>query len=764
MAILFNKTSGLITIHTKNTTYQMQADSHRYLLHLYYGKRMEGSAESLLYHMDRGHSANPEDAGSDRTYSLEQLPLEFPFRGGADFRTPAFRMKNSDGSYGCDLRFHSFEVRNGKYTIPGLPSSYAQKIKGKTNGVQTLEIVLFDAVSGVEVHLLYGVFEEEDVITRAVRVENHGDKMVTVQKAASCSLDFQYGDYETLTFYGRHEMERNVQRTKISHGSFSIGSLRGASSHFYNPFVILKEEGTNEDRGSAYGIHLVYSGNFRMEAEKSGYDQTRLVMGMNDETFSWRLEPGEVFHSPECIMAYSDFGLGWLSNLLHRFIRDHIVRGEWQYKRRPVLINNWEATGMNFNKDKLIKIAKSASELGVEMMVLDDGWFGKRDDDTSGLGDWKVNTEKLGGTLQELSQEIHTMGMKFGLWFEPEMISEDSDLFRAHPDWALRIPGRSFSRGRNQLVLDFSRQEIVDNIYKQMTAVLDSAEVDYIKWDMNRNLTDVFSRSLPPTRQGEIMHRYMLGVYNLLERLIARYPHILFEGCCGGGGRYDVGMLCYTPQIWCSDNTDAIDRCLIQYGTSFGYPPITMGAHVSAVPNEQTGRVTPFEARAVVAMAGTFGYELDLSLLSSEERAEVPSQIERFKKDYDVTHFGDYYRLSDPFGTAGLGSSGASYVGMSGNGAGAITAWMCVARDKSKAVVSAVFHDAHGNPTPHYVRLKGLDEDAHYYCEESGRHYAGSALMHAGIMLPVRGQYEAMQLHFTKYDGALPEQDAEELE
>ena len=754
MAILIDRESGLITIQTKNSTYQMLADRHHYLLHLYYGKKIEGSAEGLLSYMDRGYSANPEEAGDDRTYSLEQLPQEYPFRGSADFRTPAFRMKNADGSYGCDLRYVSSKVIEGKYSIPGLPASYdggvGMKADGTHTDAQTLEILLQDIVSGIEVHLLYGVFASEDVITRAVRVENHGKDPVKLQKIASCSLDFQYGDYETLTFYGRHCMERNVQRTRIGHGRYTVGSLRGASSHFYNPFVILKEEGTNEDCGNAYGVHLVYSGNFFMEAEKSGYDQTRLVMGLHDETFTWWLTPGETFHAPECIMAFSGRGLGMLSNVLHHFIRDHVCRGEWKYRRRPVLINNWEATYMNFNEEKLLAIAKSASELGVEMMVLDDGWFGKRESDTSGLGDWRVNTAKLGGTMAHLSQKIHEMGMMFGLWFEPEMVSEDSDLFRAHPDWALRIPGRTFSRGRDQLVLDFSRKEIVDNIYEQMIDVLDNAEIDYIKWDMNRNLTDVFSRAYPAERQGEVMHRYMLGVYDLLERLNTRYPRMLIEGCSGGGGRFDCGMLYYTPQIWCSDNTDAMDRCLIQYGTCFGFPPITMGAHVSAVPNEQTRRVTPFETRAVVAMAGAFGYELDLSRLTEEDRAAVPMQIARYQRDYSVTHLGDYYRLSDPFGTAGLGSSGPSYMGEGGNSAGAVTAWMCVSEDKSRAVVSAVFHDAHGNPTVHFVRLKGLDEKAVYHCEEDGREYTGSVLKRAGLRLPLGGQFEAVQLHLTK--------------
>ena len=857
MSVQYDPASGLITIHTSNTTYQMLADSHRYLLHLYYGPRIEGSAAGLQTYMDRGFSANPEDAGGDRTYSLDQLTQEFPFRGSADTRTAAFRMRGADGSYGCDLRFRSLCVCPGKYVLPGLPASYdsiaapctqsaADAPEGTPDsarctlpapapacgggGAETLDITLCDAVSGVEVHLLYGIFAAEDVITRAVRTDNRGTRAVSVEKAASCTLDFPYGDFETLTFYGRHAMERNVQRTMVGHGRCSIASLRGASSHFYNPFVILMERGTNEDAGNAYGVHLVYSGNFLAEAERNGYDQTRFVMGLHDEGFSWKLEPGESFCAPECIMTFSAEGLSLLSNRLHRFIRDHVIRdragtgpaaaagtiaapdaktpaggreqpagrydpGAAGRIRKPVLINNWEATYFDFDGEKILSIAQRAAELGIEMLVLDDGWFGRRTDDTVGLGDWTVNEEKLGMSLGELSARIHALrparqktpakkepaaqgtsagsgktpagdsedgcGMKFGLWFEPEMVSEESDLYRTHPEWVMRIPGRSFSRGRDQLALDFARPEVVDAVYEQMTAVLDHAQVDYIKWDLNRNLTDVFCAALPPERQGEAAHRNMLGVYDLLERICTRYPDLLIEGCAGGGGRFDCGMLYYTPQIWCSDNTDAADRCLIQYGTSFGYPPVTMGAHVSAVPNHQTGRVTPFGTRAAVAMAGTFGYELDLTKLSAEEAAQVSEQMRQFQDEYEVTHYGDYYRLSDPCGAFGPGGSamasggagsfgGAGIAGPGAGGAGDLAAWMCVAADKSRAVVTAVQLAVHGNPLPHYLRLKGLDESARYISEETGREYPGSLLLHAGLQLPPQGLYDAAKIHLRR--------------
>ena len=757
MAVTYIPESGLITIETADTTYQMLVDAHRYLLHLYYGRKIQGDARSLLDYRDRGFSANPEDAGTDRTYSLEFLPQEYPFAGSADFRTPAFRCRNEDGSFGCDLRVVDVQVRRGKYDLPGLPSSYGDTQDRQPAGplpeaspaeenVQTLDILLRDPASGLGLHLLYGVFERENVVTRAVRAVNGGSRVLWIEKIASCALDFLWGDYETLTFYGRHAYERNVQRTAIGHGRYSVGSRRGASSHFYNPFVVFMEPGCTEDAGIAYGIHFVYSGNFLFEAEKSGYDQTRVVMGLSEEEFSWQLAPGEMFDAPEVVLTCSDQGLGKLSNLLHRFIRSHIERGAWKERRRPVLINNWEATYMDYDREKLLKLARKASDLGIELFVLDDGWFGERSSDNAGLGDWRVNTKKLGGSLADFSGQIHSLGMLFGLWLEPEMVNEDSDLYRAHPDWVLRIPGRSFSRGRNQLVLDLSRREIAEYLFAQLCGVLDNAGVDYIKWDMNRNITDAYSAALPASRQGEVMHRYMLGVYQLLGRVCKRYPHILVETCSGGGGRYDLGMMCYSPQIWCSDNTDAVDRCAIQYGTSFGFPPSSMGAHVSAVPNEQTGRRTPFATRAAVAMTGTFGYELDLSRLPAEECAAIPEQIRVFQEDYDVTHWGDWYRLCDPIGALG----NHSCAGMPDSRAGDLSAWMCVASDRREAVVTAVSLTAHGNPNTRFLRLKGLDEKGTYRCREDGRDYPGSLLMSAGLRLPALGEYEACRMHFVK--------------
>lgn len=728
MAIIYDETKKLITLETVDSSYQIKIDSYGYLLHLYYGKKAAGSMEYLLCYADRGFSGNPYDAGMDRTYSLDALPMEYPFQGSGDFRTQSFRMKDQHGACGCDLRFDHLEIMDGKYGLEGLPAAYAEQ-----NDVQTLIITLKDAPTATEVKLYYGVFEALNVITRAVCVSNRGKEPIVLEKVQSACLDFLYGSYDLLSFYGRHAMERNLQRMPLIHGKQEIGSRRGTSSHQYNPVLILAEHETTESAGNCWMMNLVYSGNFRAEAEQDQYGQTRISMGLQDEMFSWKLEPGESFCAPEILLSFSDRGLEKLSHQMHAMIRRHICRGAYKDIPRPILINNWEATYFDFDGDKIVAIAEQAAQLGVEMLVLDDGWFGKRDSDNSGLGDWYVNEEKLCGTLQELSERIRALGMKFGIWMEPEMISEDSDLFRAHPDWAFRMPGRKYIRSRNQLVLDFSRKEVVDAIYEQICQIFDSAEISYLKWDMNRSLSDVFSSGLEADRQGEVMHRYMLGVYDLLERLLHRYPELLIEGCSGGGGRFDAGMLYYTPQIWCSDNTDAVDRCRIQYGTSFAYPVSAVGSHVSAVPNHQTGRITSMHTRGVVAMAGSFGYELDLNQISEEEKDEVREQIRTFRRYWNVIHNGVYYRLSNPFEADGT------------------AAWCMVMEDQSEVLLSTVTMNAHGNPCNAYIRLRGLAPEAVYEDTESGVCYSGAALMYAGIPLPQKsGEYQAWQLHLKR--------------
>ena len=724
MAIIYNPNKRIFTLHTKHSTYQMQVDSLGYLLHLYYGAKNNSSMEYVLTYADRGFSGNPYATGADRTYSLDALPQEFPTLGTGDYRNIALDIKNSRGIESTNLLYKKHEIRKGKYALPGLPAVWADEAEA-----QTLEIVLADENAGMEVHLLYGVLEEVDVITRSAVIRNIGTETVTIEKAAAACLDFVSGNYDVIRFYGKHAFERNVERTVLGHGTIAFGSRRGTSSHQYNPAVILAEQGTTEESGNCYGMLMVYSGNFFCEAERDQYNQTRLLMGLNDELFSYPLAAGDTFTVPEVILSYSQNGLSALSQQYHNCIRNHVCRSKYVHMSRPVLINSWEAAYFDFTGETIVNLAKEAASLGIDMVVMDDGWFGKRDDDNSSLGDWYVNEKKLGGSLSELIRRVHEQGVKFGIWIEPEMVNEDSDLYRAHPDWAIQIPGRKPIRSRNQLLLDFSRKEVRDQVFEQICAVLDQGEIDYVKWDMNRSMADVYA--------GNLTYDYVLGVYDFMERLTSRYPDMLLEGCSGGGGRFDAGMLYYSPQIWCSDNTDAINRTRIQYGTSFFYPVSAVGAHVSAVPNHQTGRVTSFHTRGVTAMAGTFGYELNPALLSDEEKQQVREQIASYKKYERLINEGTYWRLSDPIHDE-------------------IAAWMSVSKEQDRALVSVVRLMAEANQAAVYVRLRGLKPKAVYLEEYSGKQYSGAALMHTGIVLPFfTHEYEAYQFSFVELTEAL---------
>ena len=724
MAIIYNPNKRIFTLHTKHSTYQMQVDSLGYLLHLYYGAKNNSSMEYVLTYADRGFSGNPYAAGADRTYSLDALPQEFPTLGTGDYRNIALDIKNSRGIESTNLLYKKHEIRKGKYALPRLPAVWADEAEA-----QTLEIVLADENAGMEVHLLYGVLEEADVITRSAVIRNIGTETVTIEKAAAACLDFVSGNYDVIRFYGKHAFERNVERTVLGHGTIAFGSRRGTSSHQYNPAVILAEQGTTEEAGNCYGMLMVYSGNFFCEAERDQYNQTRLLMGLNDELFSYPLAAGDTFTVPEVILSYSQNGLSALSQQYHNCIRNHVCRSKYVHMSRPVLINSWEAAYFDFTGETIVNLAKEAASLGIDMVVMDDGWFGKRDDDNSSLGDWYVNEKKLGGSLSELIRHVHEQGVKFGIWIEPEMVNEDSDLYRAHPDWAIQIPGRKPIRSRNQLLLDFSRKEVRDQVFEQICAVLDQGEIDYVKWDMNRSMADVYA--------GNLTYDYVLGVYDFMERLTSRYPDMLLEGCSGGGGRFDAGMLYYSPQIWCSDNTDAINRTRIQYGTSFFYPVSAVGAHVSAVPNHQTGRVTSFHTRGVTAMAGTFGYELNPALLSDEEKQQVREQIASYKKYERLINEGTYWRLSDPIHDE-------------------IAAWMSVSKEQDRALVSVVRLMAEANQAAVYVRLRGLKPKAVYLEEYSGKQYSGAALMHTGIVLPFfTHEYEAYQFSFVELTEAL---------
>lgn len=720
MAILYNEHKRILTLQTTRTTYQMKIDDFGFLLHLYYGGKTAGDMDYLLTYQDRGFSGNPFDTGNDRTYSMDVLPQEYPVLGAGDYRSSALIIRNADGSDCCDLRYVSHEIRKGKYGLKGLPAVYAEEEEA-----QTLEILMEDPVSRVQVLLLYGVLEQEDIITRSAIIINHGEDRIVIEKAASACLDFLDGDYDMISFYGRHAMERNFQRTPVDHGNFVIGSRRGASSHQYNPAVLIAESGASEDTGSCYGMVFVYSGNFMCEAEKDQYDHTRVMMGLQSELFHYPLLKGQELIIPETILCYSKEGFGGLSRQYHKCIRKHLCRGKYQDQPRPILLNSWEAAYFDLSGEKILKLAEDAADLGIDMVVMDDGWFGKREDDNSGLGDWQVNEKKLGCTLGELIGKVNALGVKFGIWIEPEMVSEDSDFYREHTDWVMHIPGRKPIRARNQLVLDFSRKDVREHVFDRICRVLDQGKIEYVKWDMNRSLADVYSLE---NEQGKVTYDYVLGVYDFLEKLRQRYPDMLIEGCSGGGGRFDAGMMYYTPQIWCSDNTDAIDRLRIQYGTSFIYPISTMGSHVSAVPNHQTGRSVSLHTRGVTAMAGCFGYELDTGKLSIEEKEEIKEQIRKYKKYAYLIQNGNYYRLSNPF-------------------VDSCAAWMFETEDRQQVLLNVVMLETHGNMTICYVKLKGLNPDAVYQDTDTGKCYYGSALMEAGIPMPAQmGEYLSYQI------------------
>ena len=725
--IKYHEAEKVFDLRTEHSTYQMQVREYDTLVHLYYGSPVgDALITDRIVCVDRGFSGNPYEAEKDKTFSLDTLPQEYTAYGNGDYRINGLETEQADGSDTANLKFESYEITKGKYSLKGLPAMFA-----KEDEAQTLEIVLTDRASGLKAHLLYGVFPHLDVITRAVRLENTGTAPVTVKKAMSVEMDYEYRELDAVHFYGRHNMERQMERTHLGHGNWSVGSIRGTSSHHHNPFVILCDRNTEETYGNCYGYALAYSGNFLFETEVDQVGHTRVAMGIHPYHFSWTLEQGESFETPEVIMAYSAEGFGKLSRIYHDAYRSNLIRSKYTEQPRPILVNNWEATYFDFDADKIYHIAEEAKNIGLDMFVLDDGWFGKRDDSTSSLGDWYPNEEKLKGTLKELAEKINAKGLKFGLWIEPEMTNKDSDLYRAHPDWLLAEQGKRICHSRTQYVLDFSKKEVREYIGDMLENLLAEVPVSYIKWDMNRTFSEVFSNGNDREYQGKVCHKYILGVYELYERLTSRFPHVLFESCASGGARFDPGMLYYAPQGWTSDDTDAIERLKIQYGTSFGYPISTMGAHVSVCPNHQSGRTTPFETRGIVASAGTFGYELDLMKMSEEDKKTAREQILKYKEIEHLVQSGDYYRLINPF-------ENNNHV-----------LWQFVSKDKKETVVCGVRLHSEANPYIYLFYPQGLDADLHYEDIATGKVYTGAALMKAGLPLPLTtGDYQPIRFTF----------------
>mgnify|MGYP000970151834 CR=1 FL=1 len=727
MAILYYDEKKLFQLNTENTTYVIGLSPEGYVGHVYYGPLLHGEPDLYPLRMDEP-PFTPSVNKREKSSFLDRFPMEYPTGGVGDYRESCLNIRNAQGRMGCEIFFDSYEIFKGKRPLTGLPASF-----GTEDEVETLEITCKDPVLDLVVVLSYSVFTKENVITRSVRVKNEGSEALKVEKIYSACLDMDNEDFEMLSLHGSWGRERHIQQGALRYGKQLVSSGKGESSHQEHPFVALVTPGTDQERGEVYAMHFVYSGNFIGQVELGQFDTVRVGMGIHPENFCWKLEKGESFQTPEVVLVYSDTGYDGMTHQFHELYRNHLIRSEYKDKKRPILINNWEATYFDFNTEKLLSIAKKASELGIEMLVMDDGWFGHRNDDSSSLGDWYVNEEKLNGGLKHLVDEVNKLGLKFGIWFEPEMISPDSKLYEAHPDWAIQIPGREGSLCRNQYVLDLTRKEVRDYAYESVASILRSANIEYVKWDMNRQLSDIGSYGLPADRQGELYHRYVLAVYEMQERLVTEFPHLLLENCSGGGARFDPGMLYYSPQIWCSDDTDAVERLKIQESTAMIYPLSTMGAHVSDCPNHTVGRVTPFETRGHVALAGTFGYELDVTKIPEEDRQMIPKQVAMYHKYNDLVRSGDYYRI-------------ASYQENH-----YFDCYEVVSKDKSEALVTFVQVINRPNYKSRRITLKGLDPQKNYCLEGEDTVYAGDTLMYAGILIQNPwGDFQSKLLHFVE--------------
>ncbi|MEQ8154316.1 MAG: alpha-galactosidase [Clostridiaceae bacterium] len=724
MSLIYNEESKVFHLKTKNTSYVMQLYKG-YLSHLYWGRKIKKENPLELLPIRQRGSFCPNPDPRDIILTLDTLPQEYPAYGNSDFGTPAYSVQLENGSTVTELRYESHRIIKGKPQLEALPSTYVER----DDEAETLEIVLKDTLIGLKVVLTYTAYENHDVITRNVRFINEGNTKLRLLRALSMSVDFDNKDYDFLHLHGAWAKERNIERRPLLNGTQSIESRRGASGHQHNPFIALLSKDATEDHGDAYGFSLVYSGNFLAQAEVDQYETTRVSIGINPFDFTWLLEQGESFQTPEAVLVYSSNGLGGMSRTYHKLYRTRLCRGKFRDKTRPVLVNNWEATYFDFNAEKIESIAKAGNDLGIELFVLDDGWFGKRDNDDCSLGDWVVNSRKLPGGLADLANRVNDLGMQFGLWFEPEMVCPDSDLYRNHPDWCLHVPNRTRSEARMQLVLDLSRKDVCDYIIKSVSDILSTVNISYVKWDMNRNMTEIGSELLPAERQRETAHRYMLGLYRIMEEITSAFPNVLFESCSGGGGRFDPGMLYYMPQTWTSDDTDAVERLKIQYGTSIVYPISSIGAHVSAVPNHQVKRNTSLKMRGDVAMSGNFGYELDLTKFTDEEKNEVKEQIKQYKELRELIQFGDMYRLLSPF-------------------EGNETAWMVVSEDKTEAFVAYFRVLAEPNGPIRKVSLKGLDPDKEYSVSGKEGIFGGDELMYAGLVIPdLQGDYQSIVWH-----------------
>ena len=729
MGIKVNKDGDIFQINTENSTYLMGIAYGKYLGHLYYGKRMEDMEGQYLLRV-KEDEAGINWQRRDKISLMDSFYFEYPSWGVGDYRDPALRVRDEGGFRVCELEYEGYEIKSGKPCLEGMPATFEGREAGQK--AQTLEIILRDALLGLKVLLRYSIFEDSDAIIRSVTAINEGSQKLYLEKILSASLDMDNEEYQLFTLHGSWARERRITGRKVSEGKHIVGSLRGETSHQNQPFLALTTNGTNQTSGDVIAMNFVYSGNFIAETELDHKDGIRMSMGIHPDGFEWVLEPGASFTTPEAVMVYSSEGLGKMTRTFHSLYQNHLIRSKFLHQKRPILINNWEATYFDFDDTKLLSIAKEAKELGIEMLVMDDGWFGKRNNDESSLGDWFVNEDKLRGGVAALAEQVHEEGLRFGIWFEPEMISPDSELYSAHPDWAIQVPGREPSMGRHQYVLDLTRQEVVDHAYESVARILRSASIDYVKWDMNRPLADVGSFTLGAEHMGEFYHRYVLGVYQMQERLIQEFPDLLLENCSGGGARFDPGMLYYSPQIWTSDDMDPIERLTIQEGTALVYPLSTMGAHICVCPNHTVGRETSMEIRANVALAGTFGYELDITKLTDEEKREAKFFNQQYHKYNDLVREGGYYRI-------------ASYRENQ-----RYDCWQVNSRDRQEVLVTYVQVRNEPEQRSRRIRLQGLAPHLKYQLEGTKEIYSGEILMNAGYQQEMMyGDYRSRLLHFT---------------
>ena len=727
MAIVYDASSKTFNLSTSKTSYVLKVLDSNHVAHVYWGKKIKAkNLDYVLRSKNWGSFLTNTDNIDD--FMLEMTPQEYPGYGSTDLRTPAVELQFSDGTSATDFRYESHNIYVGKNKLNNLPATYVED----ENEAMTLELTLVDSLKNVKLILSYSVFEEFDAITRSVKIINESNEDVNINRVLSANVDYRDSDYELLQLSGAWARERHIIRKEIRSGSQSIESRRGSSSHAQNPFMALVRKDTTEQHGEVYGFSLIYSGNFLANVEVDMYENARVQIGINPFDFTWLLKSKEEFTAPEAVLVYSNEGLTGMSHIYNCLYGKRLCKGKYRDEVRPILINNWEATYFDFNETKIKEIAREATNLGMELFVLDDGWFGKRDDDNSSLGDWFVNEEKLKGGLNQLATEINEMGLQFGLWFEPEMVSPISELYKEHPDWCIHIPGRNRSEARRQLILDYSREDVCNYIIEKISEVLSSAPISYVKWDMNRNMSEIGSAKLPANRQREVAHRYILGLYKVLEEITTRFPDVLFESCSGGGGRFDPGMLYYMPQTWTSDNTDAIERLKIQFGTSMVYPNASIGCHVSAVPNHQVDRITPIETRGVVAMSGNFGYELDITKLPESEKEIIKEQVKLYKEIRETIQFGKCYRLSSPFENNDI-------------------AWMFISKDCEEIIVSFVRTLAKPNSKFISLKLVGLDESLKYEILGENIIVGGDELMNIGLNVPeLKGDYQAKMWRLKK--------------